>query len=643
MDARPSRWFWLVLIAFVAVATAVRIVVIQTTEPGTYFTKYIEFADALLAGTISRDRIPDLSPGYLWTVALLRAAGAGIAVIRAIQIALLSVVALMAGAIASRWAGRAGAVLAVLFVLLNKSAFVNACDFEPETVLLFFSTLGLMLMAGGAGTGRSAWSGLAFGVGVIMRPVVVLPAGLILLWQMRRDLRGAAAFLGGLLLPVVAALAINFQLTGSALLMDPGTVFYEGMNPNATAYAGVAPRIIKDLEPGIGGADAMHVAYRIVASCALGRTVERDEANRYWSSKAWAFARTYPGEAAGLIARKLIVLVSAYNAYDVPSMVLIDRALTAPVWISWAVLFPLAFAGAWFVRREAAPLLLYTIASAVAPVVFFVTARHRNPLVPALAALAAIAVVRLFQAGRRRAIATLLLIALAAAALSIEGDLQREDRFLWTAFFQTSFLLDSSNRHPAYVAAATTWMPESVPAAPPQLVRQIAVRELATTSSPARMMSIAIALLDAGDAARADQILQHLQEIDYRPFRRTRAVSSVAYYRARALAAAGRANESRQQLQRALDEAPGDAHVLALAAVSGVHPDAGLKLNRLHDPMTRDYAMALASATAGLPDAARAFASRAAEACPRWQKPRTLLTSRSREPASAQSPVAPKA
>ena len=130
-------------------------------------------------------------------------------------------------------------------------------------------------------------------------------------------------------------------MTGSMLLMDPGTVFYEGMNANATGYAGVAPRIVKDIEQTIPGSDTMHVAYRVVASRAMGRPVTREEANRYWSQKSLAFVTTYPMRAITLVLRKIRLLVSAHDAYDVPSMVLKDRSLGG-LWISWALLVPLA-------------------------------------------------------------------------------------------------------------------------------------------------------------------------------------------------------------------------------------------------------------------------------------------------------------
>jgi hypothetical protein len=259
---------------------------------------------------------------------------------------------------------------------------------------------------------------------------------------------------------------------------------------------------------------------------------------------------------------------------------------------------------------------LYTLCAAVSPVAFFVTARHRNPLLIGLAVLGALGVARIIE--RRSWIALLVIIA-AAIALSIPGDLQREDDYLWNATFAVSDAMTRDDR-----ATAATWLPESVPSSPPDALRTAALRELSRTTSPGRSFSVAIALLHAGDAADADRVLERLQTIGFRPFRRTRAVSSVAYYRSRALFQLGRGAESRVQISRARDEAPGDADVLALSAFLERIPRHAHELDRLHDPFTRDWALARAAHATGDQATAQRLALRAHQGCPEWPLPADL-------------------
>src|SRR6185436_10149258 len=179
MTDRERRRLWIALGVALAAATVFRVLLIDSIADRSFFAKYIEFADALRAGTIPRDRIPDLSPGYLWTIALLRAIGFGVHGIRTLQIILLSGVAAIAARVAFKIRGDLAAVVAGVLVLGSKAALVNATDIEPETFLLFFCALGLAVIPSredGEESGRGLVAGLAFGVAVIFRPVAFLAA-----------------------------------------------------------------------------------------------------------------------------------------------------------------------------------------------------------------------------------------------------------------------------------------------------------------------------------------------------------------------------------------------------------------------------------------------------------------------------------
>jgi hypothetical protein len=600
------------VIAAVVAATIARIVWINALPEQTYFAKYEYFADQAVAGHLDAERLPDLSPGYLWFIAALRAIGASIKVIRALQIALLSLAALALAAVARRLRGDLAAVATLVLVFANQAALVNASDLEPEAMILLLNSVALWLLL----RGSPLAGGVAIGLSIVFRPVGVLIALVLLAWH-HRDAR---RILAGAAIPLALILGVNVARTGRVVIMDPGTVFYEGMNPLATGHSGVQPRIVKDLEPTIPGPDTLHVAYRMVAARA-----GHARSNAYWTRKALAFVRHEPMAAAGLIGRKLRFAIAGYDAYDVPSMELNRRMLGAvPLWISFALLVPLAVAG---MGRERMMLIAYTIAAALPLVVFFVTARHRNPLLVPLAILGGCAIAAMFE---RRRIAVAGCVIVAAGVLSLRHPVENEDQALWTASFATNTLMRAGQ-----VALATTWLPESVPPTPPALVRAAALHELPAAEDPSRRFSIAIALEQSGDDANAERLLRELLAEGFRPYRRSRGTSSVSYYLARALLHQNRRAEAIPLVAQARREAPGDADVLALSAMlgepsvgapaSGARPGAGaptLELDALHDPFTRDLALARASVDVGLD--ARPLVQRLIAIWPQWYRPRRL-------------------
>jgi hypothetical protein len=178
---------------------------------------------------------------------------------------------------------------------------------------------------------------------------------------------------------------------------------------------------------------------------------------------------------------------------------------------------------------------IFAAATLLPLVVFYATARQRNALLPAAAVLAAAGLAEIL---RRRDLLAASAAAAIAIFLSVNGNAQREDLAGW---FGWRNLFDQ-----------------------------------------------AIALENAGRWAEADVMLQDLR--GYRPMRENRAVSSVAYYRARAATHLGR--DPRKLLDEAEREAPGNEHVLAMRAAIVGDRKSEARLYRLHDPFTARRALA---------------------------------------------------
>ncbi len=527
--------------AFVVLAliTWLRIRLVNALPDQGHFAKYLVFADRILAGEIPRDRLADLSPGYLWFIVALRFIGAGFIAIRSLQIVFVSVAAVLCGLAARRF-GTMAMLLAPLLLLGSRAALICATEAEPETLILLLGSAALAML-GTSATG----AGLLFGLGAVCRPVMLLAAAAT--GSVARSWRLILVSL----VPVVIVVGVNVVLTGDAVLMDPGTVFYEGMNPSATGYEGVQPRIVNDLERTSQEPDYLHVAYRIVASRSTGHPLTRAESNRFWTGKAIAFAGAYPGAALRLVGRKALFSIQSHDAYDLSTMARKDLLLARYPFVPFGLLVALAGAGlilqSWERRQDSRthaasraaagvlPFVAFAVTGLVVLVAFYVTARQRNAMLPAMVVLAAAGLAGMVS---RRRLAAAILVVLVTVILTIDGPMQTEDSMGWRG---TRNAFDD-----------------------------------------------AVALEQLGRWMDADALLAQLQAEGYRPIRENRAVSSVAFYRA--LAAEHLGMDPRPFLDRAQSDAPGNEHVLAMRARLG-DSSARRVLLALHDRLTAQRAL----------------------------------------------------
>ena len=583
-----------------ALATAAEIVLVHRLPDQGFFAKYSWFADQIVRGTIPV-RIGDLSPAYLWLIVACRALHMSVVAIRDVQIVALGAAALLCGIAARQLAGPLAGIAAAALVFANRAALVTATELEPETLIVLLVSAAIAALV----FRRFILAGVLLGVAITARPVAAAALVLVAAWLALRDRRGAMRFLAAALAPVIAVLAVN-----RATIMDPGTVLYDGNNPLVTGCSIVLPRIVADLERTANEPDYLHVAYRLVAARATGQTPSPRLANRYWAGKALLWMRMEPGAAGRLFATKALLSIHSYDVYDLATTWRKAGELSSWPFVPFGALTALAVVAFALrgSRRDVVPVLLFALASFGVLVAFNVSSRHRDALLPPLAILAAIGVAEIAaRRGRTVAIAIAGVVAI-ALLLQVETNVQREDTYLW----RTSTAAASLD--PARASVLRTAEP---PAVDPQTLRAAAL-SAATAEEPLRF-DAAIALEKANAWREADAVLATLT--DYTPRRDNHAVSSVAYYRARAALHLG--GDPRPFLLRARHDSPGDPNVLALASVLG-NGDALRRLDRLHDPFTRDYALACAWLDIG--DGARAFALRDAllRRLPEWQRPRSI-------------------
>jgi hypothetical protein len=319
--------------------------------------------------------------------------------------------------------------------------------------------------------------------------------------------------------------------------------FFEGNNALATGCAGVTPRAVSEIQ-------------------ALRRDASPDPAYRLigddWRDKALAFLREFPAIAAKRFATKALLTVHHFDVHDVVNAQRRNLFLARVPAIGFGVAFVLAIVALLSrKRREVMLPALFAIAMIVLLTIFVVSARQRNVLLAPLAILGGIGVAELIALARARIEHALLAfgaVLIATALLGIQTAPMREYDHMWRS----------------------------------------ALRRPVDPRLPAHRFDRAIMLERVGRWREADAILATLH--DYRPMRQASAVSSVAYYRARAALAVGRPAEA--HIARAVVEAPGDPHVLALRAATSRDASALRLLEELHDSVTRDRALRHAFSTA---------------------------------------------
>jgi tetratricopeptide (TPR) repeat protein len=144
-----------------------------------------------------------------------------------------------------------------------------------------------------------------------------------------------------------------------------------------------------------------------IAEAALGRQLKPSEVSRYWTGRALEFARNNRGRFASNLARKLFLFWSVYEVPQIEHLPFEKRyswllRLPSP---SYGIVCPLGLVGMLLAlrrKREAWPLALFVLAYSTTIVAFFVVARYRLPMVPALMVFAAYAALWMVSAAVRR-------------------------------------------------------------------------------------------------------------------------------------------------------------------------------------------------------------------------------------------------
>lgn len=495
-------------------------------DPGWLLT-YVDLADRILAG--SNPVIADVSPVYLGLMVALRFLGAGIAALRTLHLLMFVAAAAFCALAAKRIGGTVAAIATAILILGNRAAWVVCAELDPKALIFLLTSAALWALLRRSHVAGGALLGLA----AVTHPYGYVLLLLALLWSAATTSRRSA-----FQMTASALVPILFVLLWSPVESHASAQFFEGNNALATGCAGVTPRVVSELQA-LRRDASPDPAYRILAGADP----------RSWRGKAVAFIREFPGIAMQRFATKALLTVHHFDVHDIVTAQRRSLRLGRFPAVGFGVAFVLAVAALvlWPRRRELLLPALFALAMVVLLTIFVVSARQRNVLLAPLAILGGVGVAQMIVLARARMERALLAfggVLIAGALLGIETAPMREYDHMW----------------------------------------RTALRRPVDPASPAARFDRAIALGRAGRWPEADAVLASLG--DYRPMRQAAAVSSVAYYRARAAFALGR--PAGVFLDRAAAEAPADPHVLALRVAQTGDGEAMRLLDALHDAHTRD-------------------------------------------------------
>jgi len=358
---------------------------------------YVAWAEEIAGGDWLGGEVFYQAPLYPYFLAIVFSFGKGLAAVRALQLLMGTASVCLVYWTARRLAGPGAALSAALLIALYHGLYFFDLLILKAATLTALSALACALgvFAAERPERLSRWPALggALGLLILLRGNFLIVAPLILVWSLLWPNRGrmplgwaatGALVLGAavVLVPVAARnlyVSDEFTLTTS----QGGSNFYIGNNDLADGGYVTLPFAMAN--PRYQSED-----FRAEAGLRSGRTMSHGEASRFWLGEGLRWMRDNPGRAARLWAVKARLLISQREVPNNHSFYLVRDEFVPALWVpflGFGILAPLALAGMWVtVRRERRALFpaLFLIGYAASLIPFFIVARYRMAMVPAM-------------------------------------------------------------------------------------------------------------------------------------------------------------------------------------------------------------------------------------------------------------------
>lgn len=405
-----SRWW---LIGVLLLATVLRLGYLHELGATPWFDHLVvdpEYYDAWARRIAAGDWLGTgafyMDPLYPYLLGGLYAvAGHGLWLPRLVNVGFSVATCAVVAVLGRRVAGPAVGGLAALGLALYEPDvfFAGEIDKTSLSMLLVVATLALGLrptLAARAGTG------ILLGLAVLTRAnlLVFAPLGVLLaLRDQKTRAAGALLFLAGFAVVIAPVTWRNHRVAGEWVLTTTqlGQNFYTGNNPE-NPYGAYGVVSFVRANPHFEEQD-----FHAAAEARAGRPLTTAATSWFWFRAALDHMRTDPAFALRAFGRKTMLLWNDFEISDSQDQYLLERysrVLRLPL-LGFGEVFALAVLGTFvcFRSHRAVPLLVgFIVIYGATLVAFFLFARYRVQLVPALLPLAALGVGALIERVRDR-------------------------------------------------------------------------------------------------------------------------------------------------------------------------------------------------------------------------------------------------
>ncbi len=653
MRSRVLAWPLLAILATLLLHGAI----VAVHFPVPTFLKYPAAARQQIAGDLDSERLADFSPLYL---ALHVAAQKWLPEPeRAILWLQVLMTALSAGLLLSLLRRHFHPLLAAagtaVFVL-DRGVMVYTPVLEPE-VLLLFLLLGALHGCGNSEARRFP-GGIFFALALLCR-LNFLPLLLLvpLYFRMQKPrpagwIRSSALFL----MPSVLALGFlclrNLSIQGrfTPLTMNPGTVFFEGNNPNSLGQSSIYPPLVYDLADEFPGQpDFQHSLYRLLARRDSGREMDIAGVNRFWSGKALNYIRDHPWRFLRSLGAKTNYFFHGFRRHDLAPAFWGDRKLQRariPT-VPFPLVSALAILGLFLARREwKQHLLFYGVLFTQLAVLLatYVSARQRIAVYPVFIFFACRALRAIASWGRRplQALAVAGVIGL-SLPLAIENDAMREETHQWRSFRLSRGLYDQAKQRrqngswseaavsAARALAAAPWLADSL--RPTDLDfgpcgfagSALAIHETLAAPDFSSRFDRGTLALAAQELNKARDVFSRLEEEGHSFKRDYDQSSQPSFYLAKIAWKNNDRPAALAHLARARKDAPGDPEVLALSFALTGRSGFSERIERYFDGPDRDFLIGRTFLEIGEAKRALPYLQRLGKLLPEYRRGRIYL------------------
>ncbi len=252
-------------------------------------------------------------------------------------------------------------------------------------------------------------AGILLGVCAITQGSIII-FGLLavawILWQNRQIFKGLfyglLCFMAGLSIIIGAVTIRNYLVEKDIVLIagNTGINFYLGNNPEANGLFHTPSFITPNQED-------MFRDAKLIAKISAGRDLKTSEVSRFWFNKSLDFIKHNPRKYAALMLKKIGYLYSPREPmHDVEFEQVFDKAKIFRFMLtSLSLIMPFCLLGLFLNLKDfkkTSLLYFLLITQSLAIVLFFVTSRYRQVIVPFLIIFASSAVIYLWDTLRQK-------------------------------------------------------------------------------------------------------------------------------------------------------------------------------------------------------------------------------------------------